>query len=147
MNRIGMPLSIFRTWGTATVLLALVWLGGCGPQSVTNLRKRPHSAYSFEAPAGCEAVYDRVARRARERYRAIPTSRHQPGVSANLASSRLSATITLWDSGGIGIRYILTADLRQIDPSKTQVDVYCATKADLKEAMLWTQWANTPLGN
>jgi hypothetical protein len=129
----------------AVILLALIWLGGCGPQSVANLRKKPYSVYSFEAPVGCEATYDRIVRRARDRYAVLPMAPHQPGFSANLAPSRESAMITLWDSGGIGIRYILSADLRQIDPSRTQVDVYCASRADLKEAMLWEQWANTPL--
>jgi hypothetical protein len=131
----------------AIVLLTLVWLGGCGPQNLANLRQRPHSVYSFEAPVDCETAYDRIVRRTRERYRVIPMAAHQPGVSVKLASSRQSATISLWDSGGIGIRYILTADLRQIDPSHTQVDVHYATKADLKEARLWERWANTPLGN
>ena len=128
-------------------LLVLVWLGGCGPQKVTDLRERPHSVYSFEAPADCGAVYDRIVRRARERYRIIPMAPHQPGVSAKLLPSGQSATITLWDSGRIGIRYILTADLRQTDPSRTQVDVYCAAKTDIREAKLWEQWANTPLEN
>jgi hypothetical protein len=131
----------------AAASLILVWLGGCGPQSVTNLRERPHSVYSFEAPADCETAYDRIVRRARERYRVIPMAPHQPGVSANLAPSRQSATITFWDSGRIGIRYILAADLRQIDPSRTQVDVHYATRADLKEAKLWELWADTPLSN
>jgi hypothetical protein len=102
-------------WRTraAAVLLVLVWLGGCGPQNVADLRKKPHSVHSFEAPADCGTVYDRIARRARERYRFIPTAPHQPGVSAKLAPSGQSATITLWDGGRIGIRYILTADLRR----------------------------------
>jgi len=130
--------------GTATALLALTWLGGCGPQSITDLRERSHNTYSFEAPADCGSVYDRIVRRGRERYRIIPAAPRQPGISAKLQPSGQSATITLWDSGRIGIRYILTADLRQIDASRTQVDVYCATKADLKEARLWEQWANTP---
>ena len=131
----------------AAVLLVLAWLGGCGPQNVTDLRERPHSVYSFEAPADCGTVYDQIVRRARERYRFIPAAPHQPGISAKLVPSGESATITLWDSGRIGIRYILIADLRQIDSSRTQVDVYCATKADLREARLWEQWANTPLQN
>lgn len=145
MSGTTMASSGFRTQGTAAVLLLLVWLGGCGPQSVTNLRNKPHSLYSFEAPADCQTVYDRIVRRARERYRVIPTAPHQPGVSARLAPSRESATITLWDSGRFGIRYILTADLGQPDPSRTQVDVHYATRADLKEARLWELWANTPL--
>ncbi len=132
---------------TAAALLALVWLGGCGPQSVTDLRERSRNVYSFEAPADCGRVYDRIVRRGRERYRIIPAAAHQPGISAKLQPSGQSATITLWDSGRIGIRYILAADLRQADSARTQVDVYCATKAELKEARLWEQWANTPLGN
>ncbi len=132
---------------TAVALLALVWLGGCGRQSITDLRERSHNVYSFEAPADCGSVYDRIVRRGRERYRFIPMAPHQVGISSKLQPSGQSATITLWDSGRIGMRYILTADLRQVDSSRTQVDVYCATKADLKEARLWEQWANTPLQN
>jgi hypothetical protein len=129
----------------AGVLLALVWLAGCGPQSAANLRKKPHSLYSFEAPAGCETVYDRIVRRARDRYRVIPMAPHQPGISTRLAPSRDSATISFWDSGRIGIRYILTADLRQIDPSRTSVEIHYAARANLQEAKLWELWANTPL--
>ncbi len=143
MSDTGMKSLQFTT--PAVVLLALVWLGGCGPQNVANLRKNPHRMYSFEAPVDCETAYDRIALRARQRYRVIPMAAHQPGVSAKLAESRQSATISLWDSGRIGIRYILTADLRQIDSSQTQVKVYYATRADLREARLWEQWANTPL--
>ncbi len=129
----------------AAALLVLAWLGGCGPQTVTDLRERPHSVYSFEAPADCGTVYDRIVRRARDRYRFDPRAPHQPGISSKLAPSAQSAAITLWDGGRIGIRYILSADLRQVDLSRTQVDVYCAAKADIKEARLWEQWANTPL--
>jgi hypothetical protein len=132
-------------FGVAAVLLAMVWVGGCGPQSVANLRKNPHGVHAFQTPVTCETAYDRIVRRAPERYRVIPMAAHQPGVSSKLDPSHQSATITLWDSGRIGIRYILTADLRQIDPSQTQVDIYCATTADLKEARLWELWANAPL--
>lgn len=133
------------TRGIAAVVLAMVWLGGCGPQSAANLRKKPHSLYSFEAPADCETVYDRIVRRARDRYRVVPMAPHQPGISAKLAPSRESATIMFWDSGRIGMRYLLTADLHQIDPSRTQVDIHYASHADLKEARVWQLWANTPL--
>jgi len=145
MSETGMLSSGFWTRGTMAALLALVWLGGCGPQNVTDLRKKSHNVYSFEAPADCETAYDRIGRRARQRYRIVPMAAHQVGVSSKLQPSGQSATITLWDSGRIGIRYILTADLRQIDSARTQVDVYCATKADLREARLWEQWTNTPL--
>jgi hypothetical protein len=145
MSGTRMTSSGFWTRGTAAVLLTLVWLGGCGPQSAANLRKKPHSLYSFEAPADCETVYDRIVRRARDRYRVMPMAAHQPGISAKLAPSRDSATITFWDSGRIGIRYILTADLRQIDPARTQIDIHYAARADLQEAKLWGLWANTPL--
>ena len=129
----------------AAALLTLVCIAGCGPQSVANLRKRPHRVYSFEAPADCGTAYDRIVRRARERYRIVSMAPHQPGISAKLLPSGQSATIALWDAGRIAMQYILSADLRQIDPSRTQVDIFCATKADLKEAKLWEQWANTPL--
>jgi hypothetical protein len=143
MRDTGMISLRFNT--PATLLLTLVWLSGCGPQSVANLRKKPHNMHSFEVPVDCETTYDRIALRARQRYRVIPMAAHQPGVSAKLAESRQSATVSLWDSGRIGIRYILTADLRRTDSSQTQVNVYYATKADLTEARLWEQWANMPL--
>jgi hypothetical protein len=58
-----------------------------------------------------------------------------------------SATVTLWNAGGIGMRYILTPDLRALDPARTGVNIYCATRASIQEAVLWEQWANTPLEN
>lgn len=131
----------------AAGLAAMLWLGGCGPQSVNNLRTSSRHVYTFETPINCEVAYDRIVRRASLRYRPVPGAAHQGGLSAKLADSRESATITFWDSGRIGIRYILTGDLRQIDSARTQVDVYCAAKRDVKEAQLWEQWANMPLEN
>jgi len=133
--------------GRAVALLTLLWLCGCGPGSVASLRERPHRVYSFEAPAGYEMVYERIVRRARERYRPISPLPHQPGVSTSLFPSTQFATVTLWDSGGIGMRYLLTADIRQIGPARTQVDIYSASSRDGKEARLWQQWAITPLGD
>jgi hypothetical protein len=127
------------------VLPALLWLGGCGPTSVTGLHENPHSVYSFEVPADCETVYLRIARRAQEQYRVINLATYQPGVSAKLFSDRQSATVTLLNAGGLGLRYVLTADLHALDPSRTEVNLYCATRSSTKEAVLWEHWANTPL--
>jgi hypothetical protein len=129
----------------AAALLVLVWITGCGTQSIASLRSRPNCIHSFEVPVDCGATYDRIVRRARERYRIVPMAPHQPGISAELVASGLSGTIALWDAGRIEMKYMLSADLRQIDASRTQVDIYCATRADRKEARLWEQWANTPL--
>jgi hypothetical protein len=130
----------------AAVLPALLWLGGCGgPTSVTSLRDRPHRVYSFEAPADYETVYFRIARRAQERYRYTNLATYQPGVTAKLSPDGQSATVTLWNAGGIGMRYVLTAALDALDPARTGVNIYCATRASTQEALLWQQWANTPL--
>ena len=127
-------------------LLCLLYLCGCGgPTSLTSLRENPHSVISFEAPAACETVYLRITRRAQEHYRYITLATYQPGVSAKLAPDAQSATVTLFDAGGIGLRYILTADLRALDPARTEVSIYGATRSSAKEAALWGQWANTPL--
>ena len=45
--------------------------------------------------------------------------------------------MTLFDAGGIGLRYVLTADLRALDPSRTEVNIYGATRSSAKEAALW----------
>jgi hypothetical protein len=128
------------------VVAALVWLGGCGgPHTAVDLRKNPHSVYSFEAPADCNTVYMRIVGRTRQRYVIFGAGAHQPGISAKLQPSGESATISLWDAGRIGFRYILSADLKQIEPDRTAVDIYCASRADHKEALLWEAWANTPL--
>jgi hypothetical protein len=135
--------------GTApgwAALLCLACLCGCGgPTSLTSLRQNPHSVISFEAPAACETVYQRITRRAQEQYRYINLATYQPGVSAKLAPDAQSATVTLLDAGGIGLRYILTADLRALDPARTEVNIYVATRSSTQEAILWRQWANTPL--
>ncbi len=132
------------TPGLATALL-LLWLGGCGPTSVARLRERPHRVFSFETPVGYETVYERIVRRARQRYLPTLPLPHQPGVSTSLFPSRQAATVTLWDSGGIGMRYLLTADIRQSEPDRTQVEIYSASSRDDQEARLWMQWAITPL--
>jgi hypothetical protein len=127
-------------------LLCLLCLCGCGgPTSLTSLRQNPHSVLSFETPAACETVYLRITRRAHEHYRHITLATYQPGVGARLAPDAQSATVTLFDAGGIGLRYVLTADLRALDPARTEVSIYSATGSSAREAVLWAQWANMPL--
>jgi hypothetical protein len=146
MELMSMISSRFPIRWMGMVLLALLWLGGCGgPTSVTSLRESPHKVYSFEVPADCETVYLRIARRAQEQYRVINLATWQPGVSAKLFPDRQSATVTLVNAGGLGLRYLLTADLHALDPSRTEVNLYCANRSATKEAALWQQWANTPL--
>jgi hypothetical protein len=131
---------------TAAILPALLWLSGCGaPASVGDLRTNPFKVISFEMPADCATVYLRIARRAQERYRYTKLATFQPGVSAKLAPDGQSAAITLFNAGGIGMHYLLTADLHARDDSRTAVDVYCASGSATKEAQVWRQWANTPL--
>ncbi len=130
----------------AALLLALLWLGGCsGPPSVANLRRHAACAYSFEVPDACETVYLRIARRAQERYRYTNLATYQPGVSAQLAPDHQSAAVTFFEAGGLNLRYILTADLHAVDPARTEVEIYCASRTSAPEALLWRQWANTPL--
>jgi hypothetical protein len=129
----------------AVVLMALSWLGGCGgPTSLTVLRQSPHRVFSFEVPADCGTVWSRIARRAREQYLVIRLATYQPAVSAQLAPDAQSATVTLVNAGGIGLRYALTADLFTLDPGRTGVNLYCANASAVKEAALWEQWAKTP---
>jgi len=135
----------FIRW-TAVVFPALLWLSGCGgPTSVTSLRQNPHKAYTFEVPAGCETVYLRLARRAQERYRHTNLATFQPGVTAKLAPDAQSATLTFFNAGGLGLRYLLTADLHALDPARTNVTIYCADRTAAREALVWQQWANTRL--
>ena len=124
----------------------LLWLAGCGgPTSVTDLRENPYQILSFEVPADCETVYLRIVRRAQEQYRVITLATDQPAVSAKLAPDGQSATVTLVNAGGIGLRYVLVADFHALDPARTEVSLSCASVSSLKEAVLWQQWANTPL--
>ena len=37
------------------------------------------------------------------------------------------------------------ADIRQLEPARTQVEIYCATRPVRREGELWQQWAATPL--
>ncbi len=130
----------------AAVLLAYLWLGGCGgPPSVTTLRQHAARAYAFEVPASCATVYQRIARRAQERYRYTNLATYQPGVTARLAADRQSAAVTFFEAGGVNLRYVLTADLRALDPDRTQVRVYLASRNSAPEAILWQHWASTPL--
>jgi hypothetical protein len=79
-------------WVTA-LLSMLLWLVGCGePPSVASLRRHAACVYSFEVPAACETVYQRLARRAQERYRHTNLATYQPGVTATLASDGQAAT-------------------------------------------------------
>ncbi len=133
--------------GWATVFLSLLlWLGGCsGPTSVTSLRRHPAYVYSAEVPAACETVYERIARRARERYRYTNRATYQPGVTARIAPDGQSATVTFFDAGGLNLRYLLTADLHALDPDRTEVKVYAAGCSTALEALLWQHWAAAPL--
>jgi hypothetical protein len=127
--------------------LAILWLGGCGPGNAATLRDTSNRVYSFEVPADYTTVHERIVRRARQRYVFTGVPTHQPGVSVDLSIENQSSVITLWNSGGIGIRYRLGAEIRAIDPARTRVDLYAAGKSDRQEARLWAAWADTPLGN
>jgi len=132
----------------AVLLSALLWLGGCsGPATVVTLRQHPEHIHTFEVPADCPTVYLRIARRAQERYRHTSVVTYQPGVTTRLAADRQSASVTFFNAGGFGLEYLLTADLRALDPARTEVTAYCANRGAAKEALLWQQWANTPLDN
>jgi hypothetical protein len=149
MELISTTSSRSSIWWIGIILSALLCLSclcGCGgPKSLTDLHQNPHSVISFEAPASCETVYQRIARRAQEHYRYINLATYQPGVSAKLAPDAQSATVTLVNAGGIGLRYVLAADLRALDLSRTEVNIYSGTGSAAKEAAVWAQWANTPL--
>jgi len=129
----------------AAAVLASLWLVGCGPHSAVGLRDASHRIYSFEVAAGYTAVHERIIQRARQQYVFAGAPRRQPGVTARLSPENRSATVTLWDSGGIGIRYRLGAEIRAIDPARARVDLYAAGKSDREEAHLWAAWAHTPL--
>ncbi len=134
-----------RAW-TRVLLSVLLWLSGCGgPTSVTSLRQHPQRVYSFEVPADCPTIYLRVARRAQERYRHTNLVTYQPGVTTRLAPDGQSATVTFFNAGSFGLEYLLTADLRALDPARTEVTAYCANRRAAQEALLWQQWAHTPL--
>jgi hypothetical protein len=139
----------FRCMGLAAAALLALWLGGCatGTRSVASLRDAPHKVYSFEVPADYRTVHERIVQRARQRYAYAGVPTRQPGVTTDLTPESQSAAITLWDSGGIGIRYLLSADIRAIDPARTSVDLYAAGKKQQQEARLWAAWADTPLEN
>lgn len=128
-------------------LLSSWWLGGCAPGSVADLREKPHSKYSFEVAADYATVYERIVRRARQRYVFTGAPTLQPGVSADLSSESRSATVTLWNSGGIGLRYLVRAEIHAISPARAKVELYAARRSDSPEALLWAAWADTPLDN
>ncbi len=132
-------------WATA-ILSMLLWLGGCGgPPSVMSLRRHAAYVYSFEVPAACETVYLRIARRAQERYRYTRLATYQPGAAAQLTPDGQSAAVTFFEAGGLNLRYVLTADLRALDPARTQIRIYTASRRSAPEAILWRHWANIPL--
>jgi len=125
--------------------MATGWLGGCGPGSVADFRTPSHIACSLEVDADYTTVYDRIVLRARWQYAQVRTATYQPGISADIFPDDQSATVTLWDSGGIGLRYRVSARIRAIDPTHTKVDLFAAGKNDRREARLWAAWAGMPL--
>ena len=130
------------------VAASMVWLAGCGSgsKSVSGLRTESHKVYSFEVGADYQVVHERILLRACRRYAMTETATFQPGVSDRSSTENQSSSITLWDGGGIGIRYRIRAEIRAIDADHTQVDLYAAAKRDRAEARLWVGWADTPLG-
>ncbi len=131
--------------GVLTLLMLLPGSGGCGAESVRNLRQMPDSEYSFEVPADYETVYERIAQRARQRYALTDRRTYQPSVSARLFPEQQAAAVSLSNAGRIGLRYVLHADIRRLDASRTQVDIYCGTAGYKEEARRWQWWAQTPL--
>jgi len=142
MDRMSRGLRVSVTIAATAVALGLC---GCAQQTLAGLRNHPNSVLAFEVPADCQTTYRRIVTQARERYRFLPGVRPQPGISAALESSGQAAHLTLWDSGGLALKYVLAADLRPLEPARTQVEIYCATRPARKEAELWQQWAATPL--
>ena len=140
---------ILPGWGTretAAALLTLLGLCGCGAESVRSLRQMPDNVYSFEVPADGATVYERIAQRARQRYARLRQATYQPAVSASFFPAQQTGAVSLSNSGGIGLRYILHADIRQTDPSCTKVDIYCGSARYKEEAERWQLWATTPFG-
>jgi len=109
---------------------------------VTSLHSAAYLVCSFEVETDYATVYDRIALRARQRYAYINVPTHQGGVSADLFPESQSGTVTRWNSGGIGLRYRLSAQIQAIDPTHTRVRLYAAGKSDRQEARLWGAWAN-----
>jgi hypothetical protein len=144
MAEMSKGLSGFRVPTAAAVVLATAWLGGCGPKQVSTLHSGSHLVLSFEVEADYATVYERLAHRARQRYVSVGFVTHQPGVTTNLFPESQTAGVTLWDSGGVALRYRLSAEIRALDPTHTQVDLYAAGKSDRREARLWAAWAVTP---
>jgi hypothetical protein len=129
----------------AAIMLTSWWPGGCGPGSAASLHSPSHIAYSLEVDADHVTVYNRIALRARWQYARIRVATYQPGVSTDLFPESRSATVTLWDSGGIGLRYRISARIHAIDPTHTKVNLFAAGKSDRREARLWAAWASMPL--
>jgi len=127
------------------VTAALLGLSGCTPGSPASSRQKLRTVHSFEIAADYQTVYDRMVRRARQRYTFTYSPLHQPGLSADLYPDSQSATVTLWDSGRIGFRYRLSAHIRSVGPAQAQVELLAAGKSDAREAQLWALWAQTPL--
>jgi len=144
MGKLRLPASR-RVSLMAAVALASLWLGGCGPGSEASLRSRSNIACSLEVDADYATVYDRIVLRARWQYRRIREATRQPGVTADLFPESQTASVTLWDSGGIGLRYRLSARIQAIDAARTKVELYAAGKGDRREARLWAAWATLPL--
>jgi hypothetical protein len=131
---------------TATLLI-WQWTAGCGPERAISLRSASHLGCSFEIEVDYATVFNRIALRARQRYVSIGLPTHQPGVSTDRFPESQSATVTLWDSGGFGLRYRISARIQAVDPNRTRVDLYAAGKSDRREAPLWVTWAATPEQN
>ena len=128
-------------------MLAVLWLGGCrsGSGNVAKLRDTSNKVYSFEVPADRATVHERIVQRARRRYAYTGVPTRQRGVSVDHSPESRFSVITLWDSGGIGIRYLLSADIRAINPTRTRVDLYAIGKRNQQEARLWAAWADTSI--
>jgi len=128
-----------------TITVAPLWLSGCTPGSPAGSSQKLHTIHSFEVAADYQTIYDRIVRRARQRYTFAYGPMHQPGLSTDLYPDSQSATVTLWDSGRIGIRYRLSVHVRSVGPTQAQVELRAAGKDDAREAQLWALWAQTPL--
>jgi len=128
-----------------TILLIGLALAGCGPSTVTSLRRAPTTERSFEVPADYETVYHRLAVRVRRRYSYTNLATYQPAVTATLAPASQSGVVTVWDAGGIGLQCLLHADLHALDADRTEVRVTGSKVAHKAETLLWERWANTPL--
>jgi hypothetical protein len=120
------------------VLLILV-LAGCGPITAEQLRANPGGLHAFKVAGDYQAVYQKVLSHAQGCSKKSAFGENASVQGDTFIESKRSS-ISIVNSGALGVDTLFTIDIAQIDPDTTEVKVFYALHRYERTALLIEDW-------